>query len=181
MRLLNILGWFSHFLVVTLFLFGIVTLFLLVNTLNSDDFTQWIVLYNSTEISENKEWYVKSFLIISYCLYLIYFTAIFLLNLCIRQFEKRNFFTSKNASRMNIVGILFLFNYCVTFALQKLFKVSLLTAEEIVSGGGSYLSDFLFDELQTPLSGLFMGVFFVVLGQVFKQAIVYKEENELTV
>ena len=174
MRTLKILGWLTHFLTVAIFLFGIVFFFATKSSFRYDDFSEWILFINGTELIEDKSVIIKSFFIIIWILYLLYFVAIFLFNLSVRNFEKRDFYNNKHSKRFNWIGIIFIFNYTVALILSNYLIIQ--RPDDIIDKSLPF-SKLAFTQLQSPLGGLIIGFFFLVLSQVFKEAKIQKEEN----
>ena len=174
MRTLKIFGWLSHFLLVTIFLLGILFFLATKSSFRYDNYSEWTLLINGTEDVYNKSIIIKGFLILSWILYILYFIAIFLFNLSVRNFEKRDFYNNKHSKRFKRIGIIFIFNYLLTFALSKylIIKRPEDSIEIILP-----ISEAIFNQLQSPLGGLIIGFFFLVLSQVFKEAKKQKEEN----
>ncbi len=83
MRTLKIFGWLSHFLIVTIFLFGIIFFLATKSSFRYDDYSEWTLLINDISILANKGVVIKSFLILIWILYILYFIAIFLFNLSV--------------------------------------------------------------------------------------------------
>ena len=178
MRTLKLFGWLCHFLTVTLFLFGIIFFLATKSTLQFDDFSQWTITINNIEQYENKELLIKSFFIGIWLMYIIYFVAIFTFNLSVRDFEKKKFIHSNHIKRFQWIGILFIFNYFVS-ALIKQF-ITIRKPDDPIEVAFIF-SEKISTEFQTPLGGLLIGLFFLVLSQVFKEALKQKQENELTI
>lgn len=174
MKTLKIFGWLSHFLTVVIFLFGIIFFFATKSSFRYDDYSEWILLINGHNVVENKGVIIKSFFILIWILYILYFVAIFLFNLSVRNFEKRDFYNDKHSIRFNWIGILFIFNYTVTFILSKYIVIQ--RPDDVIDKNLPF-SEVAFNQLQSPLGGLIIGFFFLVLSQVFKEAKKQKEEN----
>jgi len=185
MRTLKIFGWLSHFLTVAIFLFGIIFFFATKSSFRYDDFSEWTLLINGDEFIEEKDIIIKSFFILIWILYILYFVAIFLFNLSVRNFEKRDFYNNKHSKRFNWIGLIFIINYLLTFTLSKYLIIQ--RPDDFVDKSLPF-SELAFRQLQSPLGGLIIGFFFLVLSQVFKEAkkqkeenIELKQENELTI
>ena len=174
MRTLKIFGWLSHFLTVAIFLFGIIFFLATKSSFRYDDYSEWILLINDNNVVEKKDIIIKSFFILIWILYILYFIAIFLFNLSVRNFEKRDFYNNKHSKRFNWIGIIFIFNYLITFALSKYLIIK--RPEDSIEITLP-ISEAIFNQLQSPLGGLIIGFFFLVLSQVFKEAKKQKEEN----
>lgn len=185
MRTLKIFGWLSHFLTVAIFLFGIIFFFATKSSFRYDDFSEWILLINSNNVVEKKDIIIKSFFILIWILYILYFIAIFLFNLSVRNFEKRDFYNYKDSKRFNWIGIIFVFNYTVALILSS--YITIQRPDDVIDKSLPF-SEIAFNQLQSPLGGLIIGFFFLVLSKVFKEAkkqkeenIELKQENELTI
>lgn len=178
MRTLKLFGWLCHFLTVTLFLFGIVFFLVTKSSFRYNDYSEWTLLISGQEYTDEKDIIIKSFFIGIWVMYIIYFVAIFIFNLSVRDFEKKKFIHSNHIKRFQWIGILFIFNYLVSELIKQFIvvrkpddpvEVAFIFSEKITT------------EFQTPLGGLLIGLFFLVLSQVFKEALKQKQENELTI
>ncbi len=185
MRTLKIFGWLSHFLWVTMLILCIFFGKVVYSEFVSEDQNIWLVKFLGSKISpEENIIYVKVFIIICYIIYLLYFYAVTLFNLCVRKFEKRIFFDLKIIKRFRKIGLIFITNFIIVFILGKLFEIH----SEASVDGSTKFSKVILKELAAPLGGLIIGFFFLVLSQVFKEAkkqkeenIELKQENELTI
>lgn len=178
MRTLKLFGWLCHFLTVTIFLLGIIFFLATKSSFQFDDFSQWTIVINDIQQNDNKDFFIKSFFIAIWIMYIIYFVAIFIFNLSVRDFEKKKFIHSNHIKRFQWIGILFIFNYLVS-ALIKQFIIIRKTDDPIEVA--FIFSEKISTEFQTPLGGLLIGLFFLVFSQVFKEALKQKQENELTI
>lgn len=178
MRTLKIFGWLSHFLTVAIFLFGIIFFLATKSSFRYDDFSGWTLLINGSEHIYNKDLIIKGFFLLVWFLYLLYFVAVFLFNLSVRNFEKRDFYNHKHSKRFNWIGGIFIFNYIVALILSN--YIIIQRPDDIIDKTLP-ISESAFKEFQTPLGGLLIGFFFLVLSQVFKEAKKQKQENELTI
>ncbi len=185
MRTLKIFGWLSHFLWASMLLLCIFFGMLVYSEFVNEDQTTWFISFFGREIPiENNKGYVKVFMIICYIIYLFYFYAVTLFNLCVRKFENRIFFDLKIINRFRKIGLIFITNYIIVFLLGKLFVIH----SEKSFHESTNFSKVILNELEAPLGGLIIGFFFLVLSQVFKEAkkqkeenIELKQENELTI
>lgn len=178
MKSLKIFGWMSHFLLVAVFLLGVLFSLMIYSefsNLNQEDWTI-TVMGKEVGIADNK-YYLLLFLSICYALYLLYFYAIWLFNLCVRSFEKRIFFHVKIIRRFRVIGYLFVFIYVATWLIGNAFSIH----SDRVPSGSTDFSHQLISELQQPLGGLIIGFLFIVLGEVFHEAKKQKDENALTI
>lgn len=178
MNTLKIFGWLSHFLTVTIFLLGIIFFFATKSSFNYDDYSEWTLLINDIPQTNHKEIYIKAFFILISILYILYFISVFTFNLSVRDFEKKIFISLKHAKRFKVIGFIFIINYIVTKLLNHFI---LIQTPDYPAKTNYVFSDKIFTEFQTPLGGLIIGFFFLVLSQVFKEAIKQKQENELTI
>lgn len=178
MKTLKIFGWLSHFLVITLFVLGIIFFLATKSSFRFDDYSKWTLLINDIEKINHKDLIIKGFLIVIWILYILYFIAIFLFNLSVRNFEKKDFYNDKHSKRFRWIGVIFIFNYIVSLGLSK--SILIVRPDDVISKSLP-ISETVFREFQTPLGGLIIGFFFLVLSQVFKEAKKQKEENELTI
>jgi len=185
MRTLKIFGWLSHFLTVAIFLFGIIFFLATKSSFRYDDYSEWTLLINGDEFIDEKDIIIKSFFILIWILYILYFVAIFLFNLSVRNFEKRDFYNNKHSKRFNWIGLIFIFNYSVALILSN--YIIIQRPDDVIDKSLPF-SEIAFNQLQSPLGGLIIGFFFLVLSQVFKEAkkqkeenIELKQENELTI
>ena len=78
MRTLKIFGWLCHFLTVTIFLLVIVFFLATKSSFQFDDFSQWTIVINDIQQNDNKDFFIKSFFIAIWIMYIIYFVAIFI-------------------------------------------------------------------------------------------------------
>lgn len=178
MKTLKIFGWLSHFLWASMMVLSVFFGMLVYSDFKHTNHQTWLIEFMGKEIPvENNTIYFRTFLIISYLVYLLYFYAVFLFNLCVRQFEKRLFFDDKIISRFKKIGFVFVASYIAVFLLGKLFTIH---SERVITSSTN-LSERIISELKAPLGGLIIGFFFLVLSQVFKEAKKQKEENELTI
>ncbi len=178
MKTLKIFGWLSHFLVVAVFLLGIVFTLMIYSEFSNTDQKNWMISFMGNEVStSDNKYYLLLFLGICYALYLLYFYAVWLFNLCVRSFEKRSFFHAKTIRRFRIIGYLFIFIYAITWVMGNVFSIH----SERMPSGSTDFSHQLISELQHPFGGLITGFLFIVLAEVFNEAKKQKEENALTI
>lgn len=178
MKTLKIFGWLSHFLWVSMLLLCIFFGILVYSEFVNEEQSTWFINFFRREVSiEDNKIYVKVFMFICYIIYLLYFYAVTLFNLCVRKFENRIFFDLKIIKRFRKIGIIFIVNYLAVFILGKLFVIH---SEKTIQESTNF-SKTILKELEAPLGGLIIGFFFLVLSQVFKEAKKQKEENELTI
>lgn len=114
----------------------------------------------------------KILLIISVFAYLLYVYAVFLLKKTIGLFIERKIFDNQVIKNLNNIGKLF-----ITVALMMsvpLFLYQVLYTRHIELELTSYYSD-------SMLFNVAIGLFFMILSEVFKMAGKLKEENELTI
>jgi len=185
MRTLKIFGWLSHFLWATMFILCVFFGILIYSEFTNNNQQDWFIqFWGKTIPTENNKKYLIVFLLVSYVIYLLYFYAIFLFNLCVRKFEKRIFFDQSIINRFRKIGLIFIINYFVIFLLGKIF---IIHSEKLVRSSTNF-SEVILNELKAPMGSLIIGFFFIVLGQAFKEAkkqkeenIELKQENELTI
>lgn len=178
MRTLKIFGWLSHFLWVSMLLLCVFFGLLVYSEFSSVNHQDWFIEFMGREIStEDNKVYFRIFIIICFAIYIMYFYAITLFNLCVRQFEKRIFFEDKIIKRFKKVGSIFIANFIIIFLLGKMFVIH---SEKITQTSTNFSSQVL-TKLEAPLGSLILGFFFLVLSQVFKEAKRQKQENELTI
>ena len=178
MKTLKIFGWLSHFLWASILLLSIFFGLLVYSEFNSVDHQDWFIEFMGREISiEDNKVYFRIFIIICFVVYIMYFYAITLFNLCVRQFEKRIFFDDKIIKRFKKIGSIFITNFIIIFILGKIF---IIHSEKIIKESTNFSVQIL-TKLEAPLGSLILGFFFLVLSQVFKEAKKQKEENELTI
>lgn len=178
MRTIKIFGWLSHFLWATLVLLSIFFSILVYGTLTDATDQSWLIQFMGKDVAnDQKTLYFRTFVCLSYAIYLLYFYAIILFNLCVRMFEKKQFFDQKIIQRFKKIGLIFVANYLMAYALGKIFTIySDNTVAKLTN-----FSELVITKIQTPLSGLMIGFFFLVLSKIFKEAKKQKEENELTI
>ncbi|HTO34776.1 MAG TPA: DUF2975 domain-containing protein [Flavobacterium sp.] len=114
----------------------------------------------------------KILLVISVIAYLLYVYAVFLLKKTIGLFIERKIFDNQVIKNLNNIGKLF-----ITVALMMsvpLFLYQVLYTRHIELELTSYYSD-------SMLFNVVIGLFFMILSEVFKMAGNLKEENELTI
>jgi len=178
MKTLKIFGWLSHFLMITIFLIGILFFLATKSSFRFDDYSKWTLLINNIQETNHKGTYIKMFFILIWILYILYFIAIFIFNLSVRDFEKRIFISLKHSNRFRLVGIIFIFNYIISLILNQ--YIIIRTPDDPTQTSHLF-SEKILTNFQTPLGGLIIGFFFLVLSQVFKEALKQKQENELTI
>jgi hypothetical protein len=114
----------------------------------------------------------KILLVVSVIAYLLYVYAVFLLKKTISLFIERKIFDNQVIKNLNNIGKLF-----ITVALMMsvpLFLYQVLYTRHIEMELTSYYTD-------SMLFNVAIGLFFMILSEVFKMAGNLKEENELTI
>ena len=178
MRTLKIFGWLSHFLWASMLLLTIFFGILVYSEFTTTYSESWFIEFMGKEIhTDSQKTYLLTFMVLCFGIYVLYFYAITLFNLCVRKFEKRIFFDLSIIKRFKIIGIIFITNYIVILILGKIFSIH--SAKEITSS--TDFSTSVLEKLDSPLGSLIIGFFFLVLSQVFKEALKQKQENELTI
>ncbi|SEI02353.1 Protein of unknown function [Paenimyroides aquimaris] len=179
MRTLKIFGWLSHFLWATMLLLCIFFGVLVYSEFNNNqEYQNWLIEFMGREVAtENNKSYFQIFISVCFIVYLLYFYAITLFNLCVRKFEKRIFFDEKIIKRFKKVGFIFITNFIIVFLLDRMFVIH---SEKTIQASTNF-SNSILTKLEAPLGSLIIGFFFLVLSQVFKEAKKQKEENELTI
>jgi len=179
MKTLKIFGWLSHFLWVSMLLFGVFFGILVYSEFNnSQEHQNWLVEFMGREVAtESNKSYFQIFISICCIVYLLYFYAITLFNLCVRKFEKRIFFDEKIIKHFKNIGFIFITNFIIVFLLDRMFVIH---SEKVIQASTNF-SNTLLTKLEAPLGSLIIGFFFLVLSKVFKEAKKQKEENELTI
>ncbi|WP_177760617.1 DUF2975 domain-containing protein [Flavobacterium sp. I3-2] len=178
MKTLKIFGWLSHFLWASMLLLTIFFGILVYSEFTSTYSESWFIEFMGKEIqNDSKKTYLLTFMLICFCIYSLYFYAITLFNLCVRKFEKRIFFDHSIIKRFRKIGIIFISNYIAVLILGKVFSIH--SGKEITSS--TDFSTIVLEKLDSPLGSLIIGFFFLVLSQVFKEALKQKQENELTI
>ena len=178
MRTLKIFGWLSHFLWVSMLLLTIFFGILVYSEFSSSYSESWLVEFMGKEIqSESKKTYLLIFMLLCFGIYVMYFYAITLFNLCVRKFEKRIFFDLSIIKQFKKIGIIFISNYIAVLILGKIFSIH---SEKDITSSTDF-STIVLEKLDSPLGSLIIGFFFLVLSQVFKEALKQKQENELTI
>jgi len=178
MNTLKLFGWLSHFLwasmiILTLF-FGI----LLYSEFRINNHENWLITFMGREIgTDENSLYLRSFMISCFLIYFGYVYAITLFNLCVRKFEKRIFFHPIIIKQFKTIGIIFIANYILITILDFVFKIH---SEQIATASTNF-SQSILTKLSAPMGSLIIGFFFLVLSQVFKEALKQKQENELTI
>lgn len=178
MKALKIFGWLSHFLWASMLLLTIFFGILIYSEFNSSHSESWLVEFLGKQIpTETKKSYLLIFMVLCFAIYVLYFYAITLFNLCVRKFEKKIFFDETIIKRFKKIGIIFITNYISVLILGKIFSIhSAQVKTETTNFSNSVL-----EKLNSPLGSLMLGFFFLVLSQVFKEALKQKQENDLTV
>lgn len=178
MKPLKIFGWLSHFLLVTVFLLGIVFAIMIYSEFGTIHQQNWLITFLGREVNASEDkYYLILFLSICYTLYILYVYTIWLFNLCVRSFEKRVFFNVKIIRRFRTIGYIFVFIYLTTWVLSKVFSIH----SSRIPTASTDFSRQLVSELQQPLGGLIIGFLFIVLAEVFNEAKKQKDENALTI
>lgn len=188
MKTLKTFGWLSRFLWIYMLVVCIIYGITFLPEITKENQPLMLVTFLGNKIPiENNGIYAKIFIIICYIIYLIYFYAVTLFNLCVLKFEKSNFFDSKSIKRFQKIGFIFIANYLIVFLLGKMYDINVASENNSIFLYNN-ISRPILKELQAPLGGLFIGVFFLVLSQVFIEAkkqkeenIELKQENELTI
>lgn len=114
----------------------------------------------------------KILLVVSVIAYLLYVYAVFLLKKTISLFIERKIFDNQVIKNLSNIGKLF-----ITVALMMsvpLFLYQVLYTRHIEMELTSYYTD-------SMLFNVAIGLFFMILSEVFKMAGNLKEENELTI
>nr|WP_297308505.1 DUF2975 domain-containing protein [uncultured Flavobacterium sp.] len=178
MKILKIFGWLSHFLWASMLLLTIFFGVLVYSEFTSSHSETWFIELMGKEIqTESRKSYILTFMLLCFAVYVMYFYAITLFNLCIRKFEKRIFFDESIIKRFKKIGIIFISNYIAVLILGKIFTIH---SEKNITSSTDFSTNVL-EKLDSPLGSLMIGFFFLVLSQVFKEALKQKRENELTI
>jgi len=178
MRTLKLFGWLSHFLWASMVILSIFFGILLYSEFNVTNHDNWLIEFMGNKISaEDNKTYIRSFMLICFLIYLGFFYAITLFNLCVRKFEKKVFFDRFIINKFRTIGIIFITNYIIITILDFMFKIH---SEQIITSSTNF-SQSILTKLNAPMGSLIIGFFFLVLSQVFKEALKQKQENELTI
>ena len=178
MRTLKLFGWLSHFLWASMLLLSIFFGILLYSEFSVTNHDNWIIEFLGYKISsKDNKTYIRVFMIICFLIYLSFLYAITLFNLCVRKFEKRIFFDAFIINQFRTIGAVFIINYILITLLDFMFKIH---SEQIITASTNF-SQSLLTKLNAPMGSLIIGFFFLVLSQVFKEALKQKQENELTI
>ena len=178
MKTLKIFGWLSHFLWASMLLLTIFFGILVYSEFTTSYNETWFIEFMGKEIqTDSQKPYLLIFMLLCLVIYVMYFYAIILFNLCVRKFEKRIFFDESVIKRFKKIGIIFISNYIVVLILGKIFTIH---SEKNITNSTDFSTSVL-EKLDSPLGSLMIGFFFLVLSQVFKEALKQKQENELTI
>ncbi len=115
--------------------------------------------------------YSKIGLIVSVLSYFLFVFAIYLLKKTVTLFIKGKFFDNKVISNLNNIGKIFVIVSLIFNIVEFVFKITTTKKAEIMINSG--FDSFLFT--------IAIGLFFIILSEVFKIAKNLKDENELTI
>lgn len=178
MKTLKLFGWLSHFLWASMIILTVFFGILLYSEFRINNYDNWLITFIGRTIDTNENFlYLRSFMITCFVIYLGYFYAITLFNLCVRKFEKRIFFHPFIIKQFKTIGIIFITNYILITILDFVFKIH---SEQAITSSTNF-SESILNKLSAPMGSLIIGFFFLVLSQVFKEALKQKQENELTI
>lgn len=119
------------------------------------------------------EIYIKTLMIFIYYMYFgSYIYAIYKLRRCLDLFMEMKFFDEDVIKNFKIVGYIFLFGFLFTCLFNYIDLYEKASVQESVPLNIEFSNIFL-----TPLNGLIISLFFIVLSNVFKLAKKQKEEN----
>lgn len=178
MKTLKIFGWLSHFLWASMLILTIFFGILVYSEFTTNYSETWFIEFMGKEIqNDSKKTYLLTFMLLCLGIYSLYFYAITLFNLCVRKFEQRIFFDESIIKRFKKIGIIFISNYIAVLIIGKVLTIH---SEKIITNSTNFSTSVL-EKLDSPLGSLMIGFFFLVLSQVFKEALKQKQENELTI
>lgn len=115
--------------------------------------------------------YSKIGLIVSVLSYFLFVFAIYLLKKTVTLFIKGKIFDNKVISNLNNIGKIFVIVSLIFNTVEFAFKINTTKKAEIMINSG--FDSFLFT--------IAIGLFFIILSEVFKIAKNLKDENELTI
>lgn len=119
-------------------------------------------------------------LVAAFSYYTLYLYSIFLFKKNIESFTRFKLFTNQVIKNFRVIGVIYLIGYLGSILAEFIFP--LIDGHfKIEMGVGQHFFNF-------PLNGLIIGLFFIILSQVFQIAknqkeenIELKQENELTI
>lgn len=115
--------------------------------------------------------YSKIGLIVSVLSYFLFVYAIYLLKKIVNLFIKGKIFDNQVISNLSNIGKIFIIVTLIINAVEFIFKVTTTQKAEIMINSG-------FDSFLFVIS---IGLFFIIISEVFKIAKNMKDENELTI
>src|SRR5690554_252643 len=110
-------------------------------------------------------------LIVSVLSYFLFVYAIYLFKKIINLFIKRKIFDHQVVLNLSRIGKIFIMVTLITNGLEFIFKITTTQKAEIMISSG-------FDSFLFTIS---IGLFFIIMSEVFKISKNLKEENELTI
>lgn len=110
-------------------------------------------------------------LVVSVLSYFLFVYAIYLFKKIINLFIKRKIFDHQVILNLSRIGKIFIMVTLITNGLEFIFKVTTTQKAEIMISSG--FDSFLFT--------IALGLFFIIMSEVFKISKKLKEENELTI
>lgn len=115
--------------------------------------------------------YSKIGLVVSVLSYFLFVYAIYLFKKTINLFIKGNIFDDQVILNLNRIGKIFIIVTLITNGLEFILKVTTTQKAELMINSG-------FDSFLFTIS---IGLFFIIMSEVFKISKKIKEENELTI
>lgn len=160
-----ILNLFFFFLIMD----AIVTLFLFILFLFSDELLIPIMINNQQLTSINQ---AEIFLLMSAFIGFAFFIyGVFLFKKVLDHFTRRKLFNNQIIKYFKLIGLSFILYSLLTNLSVFIYKIAATNKFELVFFSG--FNSFLFS--------LSIGLFFIVLGEIFSIAKNYKEESDLTI
>ena len=118
--------------------------------------------------------------------YFAYVYSIYLFKNCITSFKQLHLFSNKVIRNFKWIGVIYIGGYLINLCVQSIFPLFLDELQASIKI--DYNEDNLTRLFNFPLNGFIIGLFFLVLSNVFQIAknqkeenIELKQENELTI
>ena len=121
---------------------------------------------------ETKTWEAKILVVSGICSGFIFMYSIYCLREVIILFQKKEIFTNKVITYFNTIGIAIIASAVISTVALLVFKVLIRNAAAISVDFGGY---------DSFLISISLGLFFMVISEIFKIAKNMKEESDLTI
>lgn len=170
MRKIYILRAILEFMLYSLLLGGVALLIITPFILTDSDWDIPIKI-NGVVSSSFDSVYSKIGLIVSVLSYFLFVYAIYLLKKTVTLFIKGKIFDNKVISNLSSIGKIFIIVTLIINTVEFIFKVATTQKATLMINSG-------FDSFLFVIS---IGLFFIIISEVFKIAKNMKDENELTI